>query len=180
MPSLMERATYRERALRSVTAQTSGAPAVHIVIGMTPWDARNAALAAVETEFTAFLDDDDWWLPNHLEVLLSAQERTGADLVYSRADVSHEGKREPYAIVPFDEKALRSGNYIPISYLVRTELARTAGFPPRESDQPSDWLFLLKLLDLGATFHFEDQTTWVMRRWSGNTHNWPELRGDAA
>jgi glycosyltransferase involved in cell wall biosynthesis len=43
---------------------------------------RNRGLERVETEFVAFLDDDDELLPNHLELCLDEIERTGADLVY--------------------------------------------------------------------------------------------------
>ena len=43
--------------------------------------ARNMALAKAKTTYIAFLDSDDWWMPNKLEVSLRYLER-GADLVY--------------------------------------------------------------------------------------------------
>jgi glycosyltransferase involved in cell wall biosynthesis len=42
---------------------------------------RNYGLSFVASEWVAFLDDDDIWLPEKLEVQLAAAESSGADLV---------------------------------------------------------------------------------------------------
>lgn len=44
---------------------------------------NNEGLRRARGRYIAFLNHDDLWLPNHLEVLLAAIEETGADLVFS-------------------------------------------------------------------------------------------------
>ena len=45
-----------------------------------PYPARNLALQQASGEFIAFLDADDWWLPETLEKLHSALAEVDADL----------------------------------------------------------------------------------------------------
>jgi hypothetical protein len=74
-----------EEALASVWAQTVPPAAVVIARDLNhvgAWTTRNFALGLVETDFVAWLDDDDLLDETHLESLLAAQAETGADLVY--------------------------------------------------------------------------------------------------
>ena len=43
--------------------------------GASPARARNVALASARGELIAFLDSDNWWLPDHLAVLAEVLER---------------------------------------------------------------------------------------------------------
>ena len=47
------------------------------------WGPRNYAILNTEHEFIAYLDDDNWFEPNHLEELYKAITTTGADLAYT-------------------------------------------------------------------------------------------------
>jgi len=48
-----------------------------------PGRAKNAALPIAQGEFVAFLDADDWWVSNKLELQISRMLEHGADLSYT-------------------------------------------------------------------------------------------------
>ena len=52
-------------------------PRVRLLVepGASPARARNVALAGARGELVAFLDSDNWWLPDHLAVLAEVLER---------------------------------------------------------------------------------------------------------
>lgn len=174
------------RAMKSVLSQTRPVDAVSIAVDTRHEGAavtRNRALSGVRTEWTAFLDDDDVLYPDHIEVLLAHAEKTGADLVYPWFDVP--GGFDPfpqYEGQPFNEKALREiQNYIPVTVLVRTGLARgVGGFTPLNESTATgaspceEWGLWLRLLDVGARFVHLDQHTWAYNWHPGNTSG----RGD--
>jgi glycosyltransferase involved in cell wall biosynthesis len=136
---------------------------------------RNRALAKATTTWCAFLDDDDLWLPKHLEVLLDDAEQSKADVVYSGCTViGQQGqvvpRREEWGRfgLPFNEERLRQKSYLPVTSLVRTELAQRAWFEAPEGSLYDDWGFYLRMLDLGAVFHHVPEITWI---WSHNGKN---------
>lgn len=188
-PTILGREDFVARAMASVAAQQV-APATTVLQidrrrNGAAW-CRNQALTQVDTDWLAWLDDDDELLPNHIKVLTRAANRSGADMVYSNAEFV--GGRDPLAVcqnrqlipspinVPFgpDQRdhldSRRSeycphcgylrGNYIPVTYLVRTDLVRAVGGMPEPyaigqytSAECEDYGLLLRMLDAGATFH---------------------------
>lgn len=177
VPTIPGREALLARALASVDAQQVRPGAVVVEVDSDrrgAWAARNAGLARVETEWVAWLDDDDEFLPNHLRVLLRAANRSGADLIFSYAEFI--GGRDPLACwvggrlipepinVPWaadcEASLRRHGNFIPVTYMVKTDLVRqVGGFPqPYSFDAPAsrdceDYGLLLRLLDAGIRFH---------------------------
>ena len=178
MPTLPHRRDLRERALSSIWAQTVAPEAVFVIAGLTPWDARNRGLDATDTRWVAWCDDDDYWLPHHLETLLAEAARTKADLVYPTCRVEANGKLLPgwVDLQPFGPE----GHFaVPISYLVDAELARwVGGFPERYEDfddngnnlGASDYQFLRALHDKGAVFAYTKEITWVIGLHSDNRY----------
>ena len=145
---------------------------------------RNAALASVSTEWVAFLDDDDLWLPQHLQALMAVS--AGADLVYSWFTVLNgydpltvDGRSpfgQPWS--PALAAAIQSANFIPVTVLARTAALRAVGgfTPPpwASADNPcEDWGCWLKLLDAGAVFRHLPQRTWQWRTHAGQSAGRP-------
>lgn len=184
IPTILERQHLLARAHASVQRQTRPTDAVLIEPDFWRTGAaatRNRALAKVDTEWIAWLDDDDELLPNHLDVLLAAAEN--ADLVYPRpkmvsgvdptAILIDGAWRSPWGM-PFGERSAdhirTQGSFIPITHLVRTELVRkVGGFPdgrtlPGGRYQGEDERYLIALLDAGARFVHANTVTW---RWHG-------------
>lgn len=143
---------------------------------------RNRALARVECDLVAWLDDDDLLLRNHVGALARVLEaEPDVDLVYPvpRATgpeptaVTVGGVwRKPWGVAfgPEQERHLRKlGSFIPITHMVRTELVRAAGgFPegrtlPDGRYQGEDERMLVALLDAGAKFRHLNVVTWVWR-----------------
>lgn len=177
------------RAVASVQAQTQLPGALFVQLDAdrqgAAWS-RNTALKWVHTPFVAWLDDDDVFLPGHLETLVTGQNTSGADLVFSYAEFvggrdtlacCQDGRLVPEPLsVPFgsqqrdhlDSRAgllcpwcgCHRGNFIPVTYLVRTDMIRAVdGFPEPgtfgdiTSGDCEDFGALLHMLDAGAQFH---------------------------
>jgi glycosyltransferase involved in cell wall biosynthesis len=182
------------RALRSVMAQTAPVAAYSIatdIDGDGAGPTRDRAMMAVGTEWIAFLDSDDEWHPQHVERLLACAERTGADVVYPACRVVNPelgGEIPPSHSLwdewgrpgkPFDADLLRERSYLPVTSLVRTDLAQKSTFTPPEGSHHDDWGFYLGLLDQGATFVHLPVVTWTWHHGPHNTSGLPG-RGDAA
>jgi len=120
-----------------------------------PAKARNAGAAAGQGEWVAFLDADDLWLPNKLELQLAEASRSGAALLFT--DRYNIGERGPLPerqsdIQPLVDgdifEPLLFGNFITTStVLLRREAFEAAG---RFSEDPTlppaeDWDFWLRV-----------------------------------
>ncbi len=169
MPHIPTREHEYVRAMRSVARQQLQPDAIIVCVDSMHHGAmatRNRGLFMVETEWTAFLDDDDELLPNHLEVLMSAARSTPGEIFYPGYDVI--GGHDPWQRFgqPFDPTILRDHSYIPVTSLVRTEAARAAGgFVPPPTGHYEDWGFYLALLDSGAIFTHVPVKTWNWYHW---------------
>lgn len=189
IPTIPPREAFLARALASVEAQTLTPAAVSVypdLEGLGAAGARNAAMAAADTEWVAFLDDDDWLLPKHLDVLLSAAEETGADLVYPWFESNGTDPlyiaNQRAAFRPFDELSrywlIHHGNFIPVTTLVRREvLLDVGGFAPPPGASASipceDWGAWRALALAGAKFYHVPERTWHWQHWHGHTGGRP-------
>jgi glycosyltransferase involved in cell wall biosynthesis len=194
IPTIEGREELCARAIKSVNAQTVVPKDIIVVPDHdrkgAAW-ARNFGLDKVKTDVTFWLDDDDEFLPNHVSTLLRAMNSTGADLVFSYpvfvgghdplACVDNTGVLIPEPIdIPFgrmQEMGLRQlGNYIPVTYAVKTEIMKRVGGMPEpysfltpHSNDCEDYLALIKLLDAGARFyHVCGIRTWKYYYHAGN------------
>lgn len=166
-----------QRAVGSVWAQTRPPDTVHIAVdndreGAAP--TRQRALMAASTDFVAFLDSDDLFLPKHLEWLLRHQEDTGADFVYSWFKVLQQFADGRSNILE-DDPVFPIGHYLnefdptdpietTITVLVRTELAQQVGFKELnrgETNSGEDRYFTLGCLEAGAKIRHLRRKSWL-------------------
>lgn len=167
IPTLPEREEQRQRAVGSVHAQLSPAR-IRLEFDKDREGAavtRNRALEYVDTEWLAFLDDDDELKPHHLRALARHAYLSEADVVYPYFDVTGGEDRIDCFGVEFDPVLIRRRNFIPVTVLARTELVqRVGGFvdhPDADGKPCEDWGLWLKLLDAGAVFSHLPQRTWI-------------------
>jgi len=149
---------------------------------------RNRALAQVDTDLVAWLDDDDLLLRNHIGALARVLEHEpDVGLVYPapRATgpeptaVTVNGVwRKPWGVEFGPEQAMHlreRGSFIPITHMVRTAAVRAVGGFPEGVTLPDgryrgeDEALLIALLESGIWFRHLNVTTWVWRVWDGHT-----------
>lgn len=138
---------------------------------------RNRGLNSVTTEYTAFLDDDDELLPHHIRVLYGWALKTGADVLYPECRIVMNGQDVPNTPEwagrpgrPFDPDILRQRSFIPVTTLVRTELAQAVGgFQYVDGSPYDDWGMFRAMLDAGAKFFHVPVLTWRWWHWAGNS-----------
>jgi hypothetical protein len=190
IPTIAPRKEQLRRACNSVFAQTypeTIETSISIDIErLGSAVTRNRALIKVKTEWSAFLDDDDYWMPGHIKTLMqAAEENPKADVIYTGCRVvGRDGREIPRQEEwgrfgqPFSRERLLEGSYIPVTSMVNTDLAKDALFgPPEGVDTPyDDWGFYLRLLKMGATFLHIPIVTWVWihdgRNTSGQANRW--------
>ena len=167
IPTIDGRGEQLDRALDSVEAQSLKADDVRVRLDDLRAGAaatRNAMLDLVDTEWVAFLDDDDEFKPNHLRACFRHAGLTGADVVYPGYEAVGKDPLGCFGM-RFDGDLLRGRNYIPVTTLCRTELVKAVGgfqpHPDENGDPCEDWGLWLALLDAGAKFSHLAQRTWV-------------------
>lgn len=190
------------RALPSVYVQTREADEIVVEVdedGTGAGPTRNRAWQRATSEFVAFLDDDDEFLPDHLERCMAAAESEDADLVYPWFEMYDElGNRlqhDPLACpgpdgqltsplgVPFgpvQAAHLRKYAFIPATVVVRRALLeQVGGYPAHDTDEYEqhggweDWALLNRLLDVDAKFVHVPYRTWKLHHGVGvGGKNW--------
>jgi glycosyltransferase involved in cell wall biosynthesis len=114
---------------------------------------RNVGIRISRSPYIAFLDDDNRWLPSHLEDCLPALEE-GDSFVYSGITrVLPDGARYDRLGVPFDRRRLRNESYIDANSIVVRRTSKTifSRIPrPRGLLPPEDWEFAWRLTRSGA------------------------------
>lgn len=132
---------------------------------------RQRALDAVRTEWVAFLDDDDYLYPQHLQVLYDLVS-SGYDYAYSWFDGNnpfpmHRGRQ-------FDPK---NPHHTTMTVMVRTELAKDVGFIGQHPDDwilpYEDWKFTLGCAEAGGKFIGTGEITWHYAVHGQNTSGVP-------
>jgi glycosyltransferase involved in cell wall biosynthesis len=169
------------RALRSVAAQTHVPQAIllfHDAHKQGAGAARRALLGLVQTEWIAWLDSDDEWLPEHLEKLMAVAVGTDSVFVYSwfhgNDPLGHFG-------LPFNPC---TPHHTTMGVLVRTDIAQEVGFPDSAAGPYSneDWAFITGVAALacerGLKMTHLAEKTWFYHQQGQNSSGQPG-QGDA-
>jgi glycosyltransferase involved in cell wall biosynthesis len=161
-------------ALGSISRQTLQPDTIILVNDLERAGAgrtRQKLLRMVETEWLAWLDSDDMWLPKHLEKLYNHAQETGAVFVNSWFNAPHDplghfGK-------PLDPC---NPHHTTITFMVKTELAQEVGFRESLKDSPfseEDWHHISGIAALccerGLKMEHLPEKTWWWRQQGQNT-----------
>jgi glycosyltransferase involved in cell wall biosynthesis len=141
--------------------------------------ARNTAMSAAKGRLLAFLDPDDYWFPNHLELHLRVRDdKPGILVSASGVKMFTRDKRETdggsWCTSPWEAKIFPFGlamrnSIIPSAAVVAAEAAsQIGGFETAPQIQRvEDWDFWLRLAEIGAPFVFIPETTVAYRKHPG-------------
>lgn len=148
---------------------------------------RHRGLMNVETAWVAFLDDDDEFMPGHLQKLLTHAVDTQSDFVYSWFMIKDQLGNEQPTWDPFPGqlgKPWDPNNPVQttITTLVRTELAQSVGFdvvPDGEVGadghrRGEDYRFTMGCQAAGGRIVHLPERTWWWHHHGGNTSGMPD------
>lgn len=181
-----------DRAVQSVKNQLLPAADISIAIdehGDGAAVTRQRALDAVKTEWTAFLDSDDFFYPEHLKVLAQGAKIFNASYVFSYFMVHFPDLRPWPANDPLGHFGKQFDPAKPhqttITTLVRTDLAKSVGFrepPPGATingeHYGEDFQFTVECAAAGAKFYHVARRSWGWVHHGANSSGIPG-RGDA-
>lgn len=116
-----------------------------------PAAARNRAAAEARGELLAFLDDDDRWRPEKLELQVAALAEARAAAVFSGWEL-REGETVLAVVVPppaegLRDRLLRDPTVVPSALLLRTEVFRSLGGFDAALRFGEDWDLALRLVE---------------------------------
>jgi len=116
---------------------------------------RNIGIMLARSNYLAFLDDDNVYLPNHLELMYEAIKDDKYDMVYGdRVYKSNNPKETKFMgrmSFDFNMKKLNKGNYIDISdVMISMQMMNKIGFFDINWNRKADWLFVYKVGKNGA------------------------------
>jgi hypothetical protein len=193
-PTIPTRRPFLLRALRSVGEQTLPAYAVSIANDVARLGApmtRQRALEGVgpDVEWIAPLDDDDEFMPMHLQALHDHAVQTGADYVYSWFEVVGPGGVSYGDFDPVFPPTHFSNPFDPaepvettVTILIRADLLRQVGYVqlhrPAEyaagASTGEDRNLTLRCVEAGAKISHLVQRTWRWHHHGKNTSGRPD------
>lgn len=110
---------------------------------------RNVGIRLSNSDFIAFLDDDNVWMPQHLTIAMQALEQ-GADLVYTALRRRNpDGSERDVLSVPFDRRRLADGaSFMDTNAVILRRSANSlfSRIPrPRPMFPREDWEFVWRI-----------------------------------
>lgn len=158
------------RALASVQTQTRQPDALVLVNDLelrgAGWT-RQRLLNLVQTEWVAWLDSDDEWMPEHLEKLSMTADLTDSVYVYSWM---HNNDPLGHFGLPFDPCR---PHHTTMCVLERTDIAREVGFPESAAGKHSneDWAHIVGFSEIACQRGLK-MTHLAERTWYYHSGHW--------
>lgn len=182
IPSIPSRSFYLAEAVASVATQRLCPRGIIVAMDTEEEGAavtRTRALMRVETEWTAFLDDDDRMLPQHLEQLMAHALENKSDMVFPWFKVIGGGS-DPFPANANRNYDMNNPHQTTITFLVKTKAAQKVGGFVDDMDgletvdregnrQGEDFRFVYALARAGYKIDHLHQATWEWRHHQGNT-----------
>jgi glycosyltransferase involved in cell wall biosynthesis len=139
---------------------------------------RNVGIRLSDSEYLAFLDDDNTWTPDHLETSLAAHQ-AGADITYTALHrVLADGSTFDVLSTPFDRRTLWMSSYVDSNALVfrrRPEVVFS-----RIPRQKEDWALVLRLSRRRHVVHIPTPTVRYLINPESHYTDWKTLAGAGA
>ena len=110
---------------------------------------KNIGIMCARGKYIAYLDDDNVFLPNHLEVLYETITKTQADVVYGdrvyKSTIPNEKRFMGKMSSDYDLNKLNQGNYIDTSDIMHTiQAINDIGYWDIFWERKADWLLMLR------------------------------------
>lgn len=110
---------------------------------------RNVGIMIARGNYICYLDNDNVYLPNHLEVLYEAITKNQADVVYGDRVYKSTNPKETKFMgkqsYPYDLKQIEQGNYIDTSDILHTiQAINDIGYWDIFWERKADWLLMVR------------------------------------
>lgn len=128
--------------------------------------ARNTAIRSTWGGLIAYLDDDDVWLPKHLEILTRARRDSGCRLVYSNSYYWFDERTFDVPLnIDFSRERLLEHNLTPCcSILHDWSLIQDAGLFDERLPNHEDWDLWIRMSQITPFFHVREVTALYSKR----------------
>lgn len=186
--SIPPRFKDRRRSINTAINQTMKADNILVNVDYSRRGAaatRDMLLKAVDTKYVCVLDDDDWFLPHHIETLYKTAEHTGADLVYPWHRLSNGARShlEQWRGAEWDNNNIHQ---VPVTWIAKTSSLRKVGgfsvdFDPLSNNLDStgnrigeDFLLIHRMVAAGMKIVHVNEETWIWNMNPESTHGRPD------